>query len=120
MAAKTKKMSEMKKTLLIQLQSIHPSAETVLLGQFSAFVEENVGSENFTLENNPTEGWCNLEITSDDPLTQWKVLRSNLSRSQALLEWAEKMWIVVCEGDDGWNDYKTLAHFDPQVKLDTQ
>jgi hypothetical protein len=109
----------MKKALLIQLQSDTSSSEMVVVDQFISFVEKVVGSENLKLESNPDQEWINLSIDAPDPVVQWKKLRSSLSRSAALLEWAEKKWIVVCEGDDGWNDYKTLAHFDAQVKLDT-
>lgn len=61
--------------------------------------------------------YVNLTFAASDHVTAWLRLRAILEDRDIGGQLASST-IVVCEGDDGWNDYLLLHHFDPSEKLD--
>ena len=58
--------------------------------------------------------YINLTIGSDDLKESWSVIRTSLLQIPEV----EESSIIVCEGDDGWDDYLLLHHFDLSQELD--
>jgi hypothetical protein len=60
--------------------------------------------------------FCNINVYAEDAYGFWSNVRSqiftdNLSRALAIM-------IVVCEGNNGWDDYLLLYHHDNTEKCD--
>ena len=65
------------------------------------------------------EDFVNLSIETRNVGSAWKALETKLlAKDRELFLHLTKTWIVVCEGADGWNDYKLLAHFDKKISVD--
>ena len=60
----------------------------------------------------------NFEIATDDIGSVWPALLVDLRGDAASFAKLQQRWIVVAEGDCGWDDYRMLAHFDPTVQVD--
>ena len=59
--------------------------------------------------------YTNINIYSDDPASLWHAIGNTIVNDQ---HWASAT-IVCCEGDDGWDDYYLLHHFDETQQIDT-
>ena len=62
----------------------------------------------------PSRETINVDFASDDVHGLWSVLLEQWQTDSALAECS----IVCCEGDNGWDDYLLLHHFDPAVAID--
>ncbi len=62
-------------------------------------------------ENGP---YINVDYAPVDIEMLWRQVRKELRANPKLSECA----IVFCEGDDGWDDYLLLHHFDASEPLD--
>lgn len=69
------------------------------------------------LERNSPDDLVNLHLVSADPENIWHRLNILLHRLPRIRLELENHWIVICEGDRGWNDYRVLAHADRRVRL---
>jgi len=58
--------------------------------------------------------YININIQSADVASLWSAVSSRISSDSALASCA----IVCCEGDDGWDDYLLLHHYDRGETLD--
>ena len=58
--------------------------------------------------------YININIESDDIASLWSSISSQIISNPSLRSSA----IVCCEGDDGWNDYFLLHHFNKNETLD--
>ena len=58
--------------------------------------------------------YIDVAFRADDPAKLWASVRQELFASVGLAESA----IVVCEGQQGWDDYLLLHHYDSAVPLD--
>lgn len=56
--------------------------------------------------------YINMQFETDNPSSLWPVLRAAIIR-QGLLAGC----IVTCTGEQGWDDYLLLHHFDHSVRL---
>lgn len=56
--------------------------------------------------------YYNLTIESENVGLLWRLIRDQVVASQIRM-------IVTCEGEDGWNDYLLLHHFDDSEVVDT-
>ena len=59
--------------------------------------------------------YINIMLETADLSKLWLGVQSQLQTSSSLANAA----IVVCQGDQGWDDYLLLHHFDAEVKLDS-
>ena len=48
----------------------------------------------------------------------WEVVWETLYRDDRVGSALSQASMAMCEGNDGWNDYLLLYHYDPLVKLD--
>lgn len=96
------------KKLTIQIQG----DDLDLTGDTSSFYEmaQRAGVYGWTKKG---DHYINATFTTEDLFTLWKVL-SPVVKTGA----RGRRYIVVCEGDEGWEDYYLLYHFDPDEKCD--
>ena len=59
--------------------------------------------------------YTNINIYSDDAASLWIAISGTITNNQC---WASAT-IVCCEGDNGWEDYYLLHHFDETQQIDT-
>ena len=59
--------------------------------------------------------YTNININTDDPASLWNAISETITNDKS---WASAT-IVCCEGDDGWDDYYLLHHFDETQQTDT-
>ena len=55
--------------------------------------------------------YINVSFTAADPKAFWEALREHLVRLGL-----QGACIVTCTGQDGWNDYLLLHHFEPEYR----
>jgi hypothetical protein len=70
-----------------------------------------------TSGNDDNTRFVNLYVYSENPREFWPRVRQNLESyggDSTLLA----MMIVVCQGDQGWDDYLLLHHYDKNQKTD--
>jgi hypothetical protein len=60
----------------------------------------------------------NVTFAAESPATAWQELKSKLLESGVFGSSLRECAMVACTGNDGWNDYRLLHHFDPTVGLD--
>ena len=58
--------------------------------------------------------YININLKSSDPVALWHTIQQLLKQNASLAN----ACIIVCEGDDGWNDYLLLHHYDRTEALD--
>ena len=58
--------------------------------------------------------YINVWFATADVAAAWSRLRQEWRPDGSLARCS----IVICEGEDGWSDYKLLHHFDPSELLD--
>ncbi|TAK81760.1 MAG: hypothetical protein EPO12_07660 [Aquabacterium sp.] len=55
------------------------------------------------------DGYSNIWASVEDPAAFWKDLVQVMRREWPhVVEDLRRRWMVVCEGEHGWDDYKTL------------
>jgi hypothetical protein len=59
--------------------------------------------------------YFNFTFGTEDLKGLWAVIQSTVYGNPALAEPVAKSSIVVCTGENGWDDYLLLFHFDPKV-----
>jgi hypothetical protein len=52
-------------------------------------------------------------------LRLWEVIQTQLYENATFGHHLRCSSIATCSGEDGWNDYLLLFHFDPEEKLDS-
>ncbi len=60
----------------------------------------------------------NLVFDTAEPRALWDLLRSLFYEDSMVGPALATASLVMCEGEDGWDDYRVLHHFDPQVEID--
>ena len=63
--------------------------------------------------------YLNFTFGTEDLSSLWSLIQSQVFGNAAFAEMLAKSSIVVCEGEDGWNDYLQLFHFDPDLPRDS-
>ena len=108
--------------LRIQVQ---PEREPALsLSELKVECHRLVGAHNlvteFRLEKGEDNGpYLNLVFATPKPLEAWLVIREALYKHAAFGTKLHSASIVLCTGQDGWNDYLLLYHYDPAVPLNS-
>jgi hypothetical protein len=99
-----------------------PSLDTALLkAECEAVAKATQGILGFRSEEGEDQGrYLNLVFGSNSPLTVWPAIRAALYESVRFGAELKSASMALCTGEDGWNDYRLLYHFDPSVPLDAQ
>jgi hypothetical protein len=63
--------------------------------------------------------YLTVNFEASDARRLWDRLAARMADHSDPLWCVAKASIVVCEGDEGWDDYLLLHHFDPQQSVDT-
>ena len=58
--------------------------------------------------------YVNVDFRTEDILSLWGSVQKVLKSTNGMAKAA----IVVCEGENGWDDYLLLHHFNPDETLD--
>lgn len=70
------------------------------------------------IQVNEAENYANIDFRAHDIRPVWRAvctLAMGDDRQGAAVRAAS---MALCEGDHGWDDYRTLHHYDPAVLLD--
>ena len=62
--------------------------------------------------------YLNLVFAVESPVDLWSELRMALLESPEFGDALRSASMCISTGADGWNDYRLLYHFDPDVTLD--
>jgi hypothetical protein len=62
--------------------------------------------------------YVNFTYWTEDLPGLWALVRKDVLGSLAIGTDVQRTSIIVCQGDDGWNDYLLLHHFDDSQVLD--
>ncbi len=71
------------------------------------------------MERNHEDDLVNLHLESVDPVNIWHRLKIYFHRVPGIQRELSSHWIVICEGESGWQDYHVLAHVDRRVRIDS-
>jgi len=101
------------KSLTIQLMpeldtSLNEVAVIDLLKSISRYPEVDADDDG--------ERFINLHLFTEDLPTLWADIKSALELNHEIKNWIGKVAVVACEGDEGWDDYLLLAHYDKSEK----
>lgn len=70
-------------------------------------------------EGDDNGAYTNLNFETTDLKILWDLIQKNLYKDEKIGIELTRSSIVTCEGEDGWNDYLLLHHFDLSVKTDS-
>ena len=110
------------KTLSIQIQpDLQPDIDfDVKVSDLHDRIRDDPLVEKFSVDSGLKNGrFINVNIETSDVASLWKMVRSTLGLGTADKSPFSEAAIVVCEGEDGWNDYRLLHHFDGAEQVDT-
>lgn len=114
----------MEKTLVLQLQVTPNWADRISeVARLTQIVDCYCTKEDAQWridEDASHSDWINVEVSVLDPRKTWGQLREEFAKDDQLFTSLSTRWIVVGQGSQGWSNYKTFAHYDPRVKLDTR
>ena len=71
-----------------------------------------------SMERNEADDLLNLHIATGDPDAVWDHLDIRLKDNPGIRRYLASRWIVICEGEHGWRDYRVFAHVDRRVRRD--
>lgn len=75
--------------------------------------------KRFTLVEGDDDGpYLNLMFETNRLQALWAVLQRHLYQDSAVGELIRRASIAACEGDQGWENYLLLHHFDRTLQLD--
>jgi hypothetical protein len=63
--------------------------------------------------------YLNFTFGTEDLRGLWSLIQSTIFGDAPFAEPLARASIIVCEGNDGWNDYLQLFHFDPSLPRDS-
>jgi hypothetical protein len=73
---------------------------------------------NFVFDDRIEHDACaNLRFETVDAKALWGLLRRRIYRSE-FGRAVQAASIAICQGQNGWDDYLLLYHYDPEVKCD--
>ena len=99
------------KYLSIQLQ---PERENNLDKEFVILELQNKGYVAEVNEGEDNGKYVNLNIKTDNLKNTWDNIKDIIFKNPTI----QNSSIVVCEGNQGWDDYLLLHHFDKNEKID--
>lgn len=63
--------------------------------------------------------YFNFTFGTPDALQLWRVIEARVYGSEEIGPHMRKASIALCSSESGWNEYRTLFHFDPAVPRDS-
>jgi hypothetical protein len=110
------------KILLIQFQphlapELDPSRVTDLIARFVVGCSEVV--DHFFTEGTDRVRWLNFQLKTRNVPALWVAVRKAVLTDPEMGSALTRSAMVLCQGDDGWDDYRILHHFNPTQKLDS-
>ena len=111
-------MTEKRLHIQVQLQREPRLDETLVMALLLAIgTEAGINRVGFT-DGEDKGRWIGFNYWTDTLGQAWPLIREKGLGDPSIGALLAKATIVVCEGDDGWNDYLLLHHFDPDEPLD--
>ena len=110
------------KAIIIQLQPDRSDLcnETDALEAIESIAHDLDPVEEIEMESGDDDGpYTNILITTSDLSSTWKTLKTELFEHEELGPFLSASTIVSAEGDEGWDDYLLLHHYDPSEETDT-
>ena len=71
------------------------------------------------VEGSDKQRYVNLVFETDQPGALWEMLRSVFYEDVKVGIALKTASMAMCEGESGWDDFRLLHHFDPEIELDT-
>jgi hypothetical protein len=103
----------------VQLQRVQALDVSALRQECNAIARTTEGIRGIGFTEGEDEGpYLNIVFATEDPSSSWETLRALLLESARFGDDLKGSCICMCTGQDGWNDYLLLHHFDPEVPLD--
>lgn len=109
-------------TLVIQIQPdmLPQYDEAAVLAACEGLKVHKPLIASFRMEAGEDEGrWVNLSFETEQPARVWPLLQAAFYGQGALGDAMRTASMAVCTGDEGWDDYLLLYHFDPNQILDS-
>jgi hypothetical protein len=76
--------------------------------------------KRFEIEEGLDNGrYVNLNFQTENKAELWRHVQARLYRHSDFGSFLAASSIALCTGNDAWNDYLLLHHFDPTEELDT-
>jgi hypothetical protein len=69
-------------------------------------------------KGNDNGRYININFVTDELQILWRYIQNNYYSNSEYSKSLSVTSIVVCEGNDGWNDYLLLQHFNEKEKID--
>jgi hypothetical protein len=109
------------RTLNIQFQpqrapGLDPAAVVELLKLVGS--DERLASRAQVTEGIDDGPYINATYSTSDPVSLWAAVRERALGHEALGPALQRSVIITCTGDDGWDDYRLLHHFEETEPLD--
>ena len=60
-----------------------------------------------------------LNFFTEEPQQFWDDFKGGVLNHDKIGTWLKSVSIIVCEGENGWNDEKLLHHYDDSEPLDS-
>ncbi|MDZ7925217.1 MAG: hypothetical protein U5M23_14445 [Marinagarivorans sp.] len=102
------------KCLTIQ---IHPLRDTSYSYKDVLFYLRNAGRSPEVDIVEDDGNWVNLNFFSENLLLLWSDIQTALKTQPELAIWLARVGIIACEGEQGWDDLRLLAHYDPSETI---
>ena len=73
----------------------------------------------FEMKEGDDEGpYVNFTFAAKNPAALWANIQRNVLSHPEIGPGVSSSSIIIVEGDEGWDDYLLLHHFDPQYEVD--
>ncbi|WP_018150909.1 hypothetical protein [Leeia oryzae] len=108
-------------TFCIQIQPDRaPGLDLATLKQFcETLAAEQPAIERFGLIEGDDEGpFINLMFETDDEFALWKLVKKQLFKHPVFGKVLKQACMVLCSGEEGWDDYLLLHHYDETIECD--
>jgi len=102
----------------VQIDRCKSISDEEIIQTFKFFSDESKLVNSFSSTEDIEEGYINLSINTNSPKELWNSLKSYIQRVDINDNRLMSSLIIVCEGEDSWNDYLLLYHFDEDVETD--
>ena len=111
----------MTRTLCIQVQPNR--ARDIDLARVRSICEGLATRKDLIARFSASEGcdkgpYVNLMFETGNPKELWRQLRTKLYRDKAVGAALARSSMAMIEGEQGWDDYDLLFHFDPDVPVE--
>ena len=110
------------KTLNVQIQPdlvTDIDAENIVELLMSLAKDTSLVQESHVTSGSDDGCYINVDFQTPDAPRLWQAIQSTLCLTPEKKSPISSTIIVVCEGEDGWNDYLLLHHFDKSEAIDT-